>query len=47
MFRYLFDEIIAEFGDVDALVGCVSYMGGPVTGVVDLLLSLIAMPFFC
>jgi hypothetical protein len=27
MFCYLFDEIIAEFGDVDALVGCVGYMG--------------------
>jgi hypothetical protein len=36
MFRYLFDEIIAEFGDVDALVECVGYMGGSVTGVVDL-----------
>jgi hypothetical protein len=35
MFCYLFDEIIAEFGDVDALVGF-GYMGGSVTGVVDL-----------
>jgi hypothetical protein len=36
MFNYLFDETIAEFGDVNALVECVGYTGGSVTGVVDL-----------
>ena len=40
MFRYLFDEIITEFGDVDTLVGCVGYIGGSVTGVVDLIVAI-------